>query len=113
MDKLWIVFLFLGVFLLINNFAKRFLIKRIASQKTESTVFINPEEEDDPKVSWEKRGQRREPLQAEFDLPEEDFFENEKNEFCKNFEEEFKNLSEEEISEVLEKSGMLNEGGNF
>ena len=113
MDKLWIVFLFLGVFLLVNNFAKRFLIKMIASGKTESAVFVNPEEEDDPKASWEKRGQRREPEQAEFDLPEEDFFENEKTEFCENFEEELQNLSEEEISEVLEKAGIIDEEGEF
>ena len=113
MDKLWIVFLFLGVFLLVNNFAKRFLIKLIASGKTENTVFVSPEEEDDPKASWEKRGQRREPEQAEFNLPEEDFFGNEKTEFCENFEEALLNLSEEEISEVLEKAGIFNEEGEL
>ena len=113
MDKLWIVFLFLGVFLLVNNFAKRFLIKLIASGKNETTVFVNPAEEDDPKTSWEKRGQRREPEQAEFELPEEDFFENEKTEFYGSFEEELKNLSDEEIYEVLEKAGISGEEGVF
>ena len=54
MDKLWIVFLFLGVFLLINNFAKRFLIKAMASKNTESPVFVSSEDETDPKVFWEK-----------------------------------------------------------
>ncbi len=111
MDKLWIVFLFLGVFLLINNFAKRLLINRIASGKTDGDVFIIPEDEQDQRILWEKRGQRREPQKAEFDLPKEDFFENEKTEFYGSFEEELKNLSEEEICEVLEKAGIFEKEG--
>ncbi len=111
MDKLWIVLLFLGVFLFINNFAKRFLIKAMVSKNSESSVFVSLEDESDPKVFWEKEGFRREPQQADFILPEEDFFENEKNEFSENFEEELEKLSEEEIDKVLKEAGLFEKEG--
>ncbi len=113
MDKLWIVFLFLGVFLLINNFAKRFLISMIASKKYESSVFVPNEDETDPKVFWEKEGFRREPEQAEFDLPAKDFFEDERTEFSGNFEDELKNLSDDELEKVLNEAGLLNKEGEL
>ena len=100
MDKLWIVFLFIGVFLLINNFAKRFFIGLINSDKCESSVFVPEDDENDPKVFWEEKGFRREPQQADFELPEEDFFENEKTEFSEEFEGEFSGLSEKEINKI-------------
>ena len=109
MDKLWIVFLFLGVFLLINNFAKRFFIGLINSDKCESSVFIPEDDENDPKVFWEKEGFRRKPEQAEYVLPEEDFFENEKTEFSEEFEGEFSGLSEKEINNILEETGIFEE----
>lgn len=109
MDKLWIVFLFLGVFLLINNFAKRFFIGLINSDKCESSVFVPEDDENDPKVFWEKEGFRRIPEQAEFVLPEEDFFENEKTEFSEEFEGEFSGLSEKEINNILEETGIFEE----
>ena len=114
MDKLWIVFLFLGVFLLINNFAKRFLVKLIASGKTEPEVFVSAEERgEDPKIFWEKNGFRREPEQADFSVPEEDFFENEKNEFSENFEEEFSGISEEEADKILKEAGLYEVEGEI
>ena len=109
MDKLWIVFLFLGVFLLINNFAKRFFIGLINSDKCESSVFVPEDDENDPKVFWEKEGFRRKPEQAEYVLPEEDFFENEKTEFSEEFEGEFSGLSEKEIKKILEETGIFEE----
>ena len=109
MDKLWIVFLFLGVFLLINNFAKRFFIGLINSDKCESSVFVPEDDENDPKVFWEKEGFRRKPEQAEYVLPEEDFFENEKTEFSEEFEGEFSGLSEKEINNILEETGIFEE----
>ena len=109
MDKLWIVFLFLGVFLFINNFAKRFFIGLIASDKCESSVFVPEDDENDPKVFWEKEGFRREPEQAEYILPEKDFFEDEKTEFSEDFEEEFSGLSEKEIENILEEAGIFEE----
>ena len=112
-DKLWIVFLFLGVFLLINNFAKRFLISLVASQKCETAVFVSEDEEADPKIFWEKEGFRREPEQADFVLPEEDFFENEKTEFSEIFEEEFSGLSEAEANKILEEAGIFEKEGEF
>ena len=114
MDKLWIVFLFLGVFLLINNFAKRFLIKLIVSGKTEPEVFVSAEESgEDPRIFWEKNGLRREPEQADFSVPEEDFFENEKTEFPENFEEEFLGISEEETEEILKEAGLYEREGEI
>ena len=109
MDKLWIVFLFLGVFLLINNFAKRFFIGLINSDKCESSVFVPEDDENDPKVFWEKEGFRRMPEQAEYVLPEEDFFENEKTEFSEEFEGEFSGLSEKEVKNILEEAGIFEE----
>ncbi|MBQ6877884.1 MAG: hypothetical protein IJO22_05735 [Oscillospiraceae bacterium] len=113
MDKLWIVLLFLGVFLLLSNLVKRFAIRFLNSAENKSAVSVIAAEKDDPKVFWAEEGFRREPQQAEFDLPEDDFFENEKTEFCESFEDELKNLSEEEICEVLEKSGLSEKEGDF
>ena len=113
MDKLWIVLLFLGVFLLINNFAKRFLIKVIASEKCESSVFVSSEDETDPKVFWEKEGFRRNAEQADFVLPKEDFFENEKTEFSEDFEKELSGISEEEAKEILKEAGIYEMEGEI
>ena len=113
MDKLWIVFLFLGVFLLINNFAKRFLIKAMASKNIESPVFVSLEDETDPKVFWEKEGFRRKAEQADFVLPEEDFFENEKTEFSEDFEKELSGISEEEANEILKEAGLYEKEGEI
>ncbi len=111
MDKLWIVFLFLGVFLLINNFAKRLLINFIVSGKDQSNLFVPAEEKDDPKVFWNSEGFRREPEQAEFVLPEEDFFGDEKTELSESFENEFSGLSEKETEEILKKAGLYEKKG--
>ncbi len=111
MDKLWIVLLFLGVFLVLSNLVKRFAIRFINSAENQTSVSVMTAEKDDPKVFWSEEGFRREPQQAEFELPEEDFFENEKNEFSESFEDEFKNLSEEEIGEVLKEAGLFEKEG--
>ena len=101
MDKLWIVLLFLGVFLLGSNVIKGIAIRFLNSAEIQSSVSTITGGKDDPKVFWEEKGFRREPQQADFELPEEDFFENEKTEFFENFEEEFKNLSEEEQKRIF------------
>ena len=111
MDKLWIVLLFLGVFLILSNLIKSFAIKFLNSAENQSSVSAIVSEKDDPKVFWKEKGFRREPEQADYELPEEDFFGNEKTEISENFEDELKNLSEEEIGEVLEKSGLLAKEG--
>lgn len=111
MDKLWIVLLFLGVFLIGSNIIKRIAIRFINSAENQSSFFAAAAEKDDPKVFWEEKGFRREPEQAEFDLPEEDFFGNEKTEFSENFEDEFKNLSEEEMNGIFEEAGILETEG--
>lgn len=111
MDKLWIVLLFLGVFLILSNLIKSFAIKFLNSAENQSSVSAIVSEKDDPKVFWKEKGFRREPEQADYNLPEEDFFENEKNEFSESFEDELKNLSEEEIGEVLKEAGLFEKEG--
>ena len=111
MDKLWIVLLFLGVFLLLSNIVKRFAVRFISSAENQNAVSAMVSEKDDPKVFWKEEGFRREPQQADFELPEEDFFENEKTEMSENFEDEFKNLSEEEQNMIFEESGLFETEG--
>lgn len=113
MDKLWIVLLFLGVFLLGSNIIKGIAIRFINSAENQSSVSVITAEKDDPKVFWNEKGFRREPQQAEFVLPEEDFFENEKTEFPENFEDEFKNLSEEEKNRIFEEAGIFETEGEI
>ena len=113
MDKLWIVLLFLGVFLFVNNFIKRAAIRFLNSADNQSSVSAITAEKDDPKVFWEENGFRREAQQADYELPEADFFENEKTEFSENFEDELKNLSEKEIAEVLEEAGLFEKEGEL
>ena len=113
MDKLWIVLLFLGVFLIGSNIIKRIAIRFINSAEAQTYVSAITSEKDDPKVFWEEKGFRREPEQADFVLPEEDFFENEKTEFCEDFEDEFKNLSEEEKERIFAESGIFETEGEI
>ena len=111
MDKMWIVLLFLCVFLIGNAVVKKIVIRFLNSADNQSAISAIAAEKDDPKVFWEKEGFRREPENAEFVLPEEDFFENEKTEFPEKFEEEFENLSEEEIDKVLTDAGLFEKKG--
>lgn len=112
MDKLWIVLLFLCVFLIGSNIVKRLMIRFINSADSQTAISAMTAEKEDSKVFWAEEGKRRDFEQAEFELPEEDFFENEKTEFSESFEDELKNLSEEEISEVLEKTGLFEKEGD-
>ncbi len=107
MDKLFIVILFLCAFLICSSIVKRFAIKSINSAENKSAVSAITAEKDDPKIFWEKEGFRREPLQADFELPDTDFFENEKTEFEESFEREFENLSYEDTCEILETVGLF------
>ena len=110
MDKLWIVLLFLGVFLLLSNLVKRFAIRFINSAEAQSAVSVMVSEKEDPRVFWKEEGKRREPELAEYELSEDDFFEKEETEFSEKFEDEFSSLSEDEISEVLREAKLLEEG---
>ncbi len=111
MDKIWIVFLFLGVFFIMNNFVKKIFLRRMASESVQEAYTEDAADKEDPKVFWEKEGRRREPENAEYVLPEEDFFDNEKTEFFDSFEEEFNNLSDEERNRILEEAGLSLEDG--
>ena len=112
MDKLWIVLLFLCVFFIMNNAAKRTIFKIMAKNSEEIEEKISVEDKEDPAVFWMAEGKRREPENAKFVLPEEDFFENEKTEFFETFEEELKDLSDEESEKILIESGLFLEGGD-
>ena len=111
MDKLWIVLLFLGVFLLGSNIIKGIAIRFLNSAENQSSVSMIISEEDDPKVFWEEKGFRRKAEQADFVLPEEDFFENEKTEFSEDFEKELSGISEEEANEILKEAGLYEKEG--
>lgn len=111
MDKLWIILLFLGAFLIGSNIVKKLMIRFINSADNQSAVSAMTANKEDPKVFWAEEGLRRDFEQAEYELPEEDFFQNEKNEFADDFEEEFANLSEEEAKEILEKAGLFEREG--
>ena len=62
--------------------------------------------DDSPKDIWKKEGCSRSFDNAEYDLPEEDFFSNEKTELPEE-EEIFSGLSEEEKNEILKETGLL------
>lgn len=111
MDKIWIVLLFLGVFLIGNSIIKRIAIKFINSAEAQNTAFASISEKEDPRIFWNEEGKRRDPENAEFDIPEEDFFGMEKTEFSERFEDEFSSLSDEEIDEVLRKAEIFEEEG--
>lgn len=113
MDKIWIIFLFLIVMILANRAMKYFLIRKMSAKAEESGAFASPEDEEDPKIFWENKGFRREPQQAEIEIPEEDFFENEKTEFSESFEEEFKGISETEAKDILIKAGIYEKEGEL
>ncbi|MBQ2861768.1 MAG: hypothetical protein IJE83_03155, partial [Oscillospiraceae bacterium] len=70
-------------------------------------------EKEDPKVFWQEEGKRREPENAEYVLPEEDFFENEQTEFFETFEEELKNLSDEDKEQIFEEAGLFERDGDI
>ncbi|MBQ7875026.1 MAG: hypothetical protein IJ306_07725 [Oscillospiraceae bacterium] len=111
MDKLWIVLLFLGVFLIGSNIVKKLMIRFMNSADNQSALSAMTAEKEDPKVFWAEEGMRRDFEQAEYELPKEDFFESEKTEFAESFEEEFINLSEEEIKSVLEEADLFEKEG--
>lgn len=111
MDKVWIILLFLFVFLLVSSIVKRLAIRFISSADSQNAVSVITEEKEDPKVFFAEEGLRRDFENAEYTLPEEDFFENEKTEFADSFEKEFDALSDEEARMILEQSGLFEKEG--
>ena len=109
MDKFWIVLLFLFVFLLVSSIIKRLAIRFINSADAQNSVSVITAEKEDPKVFWKEEGLRRDFEQAEFSLPEEDFFEKEKTELPHDFEDEFSGLSENEIEKILKEAKLFDE----
>ena len=111
MDKFWTVLLFLFVFLLVSSIVKRLAVRFINSADNKKAVSVITAEKEDPKVFFAEEGLRRDFEKAEYTLPEEDFFENEKNEFSESFEEEFNALSDDEARMILEESGLFEKEG--
>lgn len=111
MDKMWIVLLFLGVFLIADNIIRRIAIRSLNSAENQSAVSAITTEKEDTRVFWAEEGLRREPENAEFELPEEDFFGNEKTEISEKFEDEFSGLSEEETEKILKETGLFEKEG--
>lgn len=109
MDKLWLVLLFLGIFLICSIIVKRIVINALNTAERRSTISAITAEKNDPKVYWEESGKKRNFENAEVVLSENDFFENEETEFSPTFEEEFSNLSDEETEEILKKAGIYTE----
>lgn len=68
-------------------------------------------EKEDPRVFWKEEGKRRDFEQAEYELPEEDFFENEKTELALDFEKEIAALSDEEINIIFEEADLFEKEG--
>ena len=112
MDKIWIVLLFLGVFLLGSSIVKRMMIRFINSADRQDAVSAIVAEKEDPRVFWKEEGKRRDPENAEYELLEEDFFENEKIEFSERFEDEFSGLSDEEAEKILLEAELLEKEGD-
>lgn len=74
----------------------------------ENNMTKEPEEKaESPKDIWKKEGCSRSFENAEYTLPEEDFFENEKTEFPQTEEELFSGISEEEKQSILKEAGLL------
>ena len=59
-----------------------------------------------PKDIWKKEGCSRSFENAEYTLPDEDFFEDEKTEFPQTEEELFSGLSDEEKQEIMREAGL-------
>lgn len=111
MDKLWIILLFLGVFLIGSNIVKKVMIRFINSADNQSGLSAMTAEKEDPRVFWKEEGKRRDFEQAEYELPEEDFFENEKTELALDFEKEIAALSDEEINIIFEEADLFEKEG--
>ena len=80
-------------------------------QSAEEGSSATLEDKEDPRVFWREEGLRREPENAELELPEKDFFEEEETEFFEDFEKEFSGLSEEDAEKILEEAGLLEKEG--
>lgn len=90
---------------------KRIFIKYISSDAEGNKASATALEKEDPSVFWREEGRRREPEKAEYSLPDEDFFGNEKTEFSEDFFDELKTLSEEEAEAVLSEAGLIEKKG--
>lgn len=112
MKEIFFIMLFLMT-LLIGGTVARVLTVRVIKfgDKEASSSAPETEEMEDPKIFWKEKGFCRDFEKEEAEIPQEDFFENEKTELPESFDEEFEGLGEEEIAEILEKAGIFEEGG--
>ena len=68
----------------------------------------NDGDQSEEQYSWEKEGRHRGFETQEFELPKEDFFENEKTELPGSVEEIFSGIPEDEAEKLLCEAGLLN-----
>lgn len=106
MEHWWVYALFIatcGICALITTKTNRKYMNYYENNMTKTPEI----KEDSPKDIWKKEGCSRSFENAEYALPEEDFFGNEKTELPETEEELFSGLSEEEKREILKESGLL------
>ncbi|MGN0628780.1 MAG: hypothetical protein ACI4IW_04050 [Oscillospiraceae bacterium] len=102
----WEVLVFIAVLLVCSVLVRRFIIKMINSADRQSASAVIAAGSDDPLARWNESGRRRDFENADYELPAEDFFENEKTELP-NLEKALEGLSEREAEEIMRESGIL------
>lgn len=100
------VLIFIVVLLICSVLVRKFFIKMINSADRQSASAAIAAG-DDPLARWNESGRRRNFENADYELPAEDFFENEKTELP-NLEKALEGLSEREVEEIMIESGILN-----
>ena len=78
MEK-WVILIFVAVFLVCSFFVKRFMIRMINSAERQSAVAAINSKEDSPLDYWQESGNSRKFENADYPLPEEDFFQSWRN----------------------------------
>ncbi|MGN0627054.1 MAG: hypothetical protein ACI4IT_03725 [Oscillospiraceae bacterium] len=106
MEK-WVILIFVAVFLVCSFFVKRFMIRMINSAERQSAVAAINSKEDSPLDYWQESGNSRKFENADYPLPEEDFFENEMTELP-SLEEALSGLSESEAEEIMKIAEISN-----
>ena len=106
MENWWVYLLFAATCALCALLTKK-TNKKYMNYYENNMTKTPDKKEDSPKDIWKKEGCSRSFENAEYDVPEEDFFGNEKTELPETGEELFSGLSEEERCEIMKEAGLL------
>lgn len=112
MEKWWIWVLFGGALLLgslISSVVSANFFRNAAKNEDGAPAAGRKKAAAEPETPWEKEGRRGSFESSGYELPEDDFFENEKTELPEDFEELFSGISEEEAGELLCEADLLSE----